>query len=87
MERQYLAEALQAIAPDDFDRAVQIVLEARRLFVRGGGPSAMLADLTELRLARFALNVVAINESATIWPRSCRCLPPATPSSSPASPG
>lgn len=63
MELQYLNDALRSIAPGDFDRAVKIISRAKRLFVRGGGPSAMLADLFELRMCRFGILTIGITES------------------------
>jgi DNA-binding MurR/RpiR family transcriptional regulator len=63
MELHYLNEALQSIAPADFDRAVKIIARGKRLFVRGGGPSAMLADLFELRMRRFGILTISMTES------------------------
>lgn len=63
MEMQYLAEASHSVTPDDFDRAVDILLAARRVFVYAGGPSATLANLLELRLRRFGIFCLAMTES------------------------
>ncbi|MBI5034352.1 MAG: MurR/RpiR family transcriptional regulator [Chloroflexi bacterium] len=63
MELQYLNEALHSIDPGEFDRAIKIIADAKRLFVRGGGPSAMLADLFELRMCRFGILTISITES------------------------
>jgi len=63
MEEQYLTEALHSISPADFDRAVEIILNAPRLFVRGGGPSAILADMLELRLRRQGVFALSMKES------------------------
>ncbi len=63
MEVQYLTEAAHSVSLADFDRAVQIILQAPRVFIRGGGPSAILADLLELRLRRFGIFAIAITES------------------------
>ncbi len=63
MEMQYLAEAGHSVAPEDFDRAVAILLAARRVFVYAGGPSATLANLLELRLRRFGIFCLAMTES------------------------
>jgi DNA-binding MurR/RpiR family transcriptional regulator len=63
MEVQYLNEAAHTVSLDEFDRAVEIILNARRIFVRGGGPSAILADLMELRLRRFGIFALSITES------------------------
>lgn len=63
MEIQYLAEASHSVAPADFDRAVEILLGARRVFVYAGGPSAILAYLLELRLRRFGIFTLAMTES------------------------
>lgn len=63
MEQQFLAEALQSINPDDFDCAVKLIAGGKRLFVRGGGPSAILATLFELRMRRFGILTISITES------------------------
>ncbi len=63
MEVQYLTEAAHSIAPADMDRAVEIMLNARRIFVRGGGPSAILSELLELRLRRLGIFAISITES------------------------
>src|SRR5512137_1755979 len=63
MEIQYLTEALHSISPADFDCAVEIILGAPRVFVRGGGPSAILADMLELRLRRQGVFAVSITDS------------------------
>ncbi len=63
MEVEYLTEALHSVAPADFDRAADILLNGRRVFVSGTGPSRILADLAEFRLRRFGIPTVAITES------------------------
>ena len=63
MEIQYLTEALHSISPADFDRAVQIILDAPRVFACGGGPSAILADMLELRLRRQGVFALSMTES------------------------
>jgi DNA-binding MurR/RpiR family transcriptional regulator len=63
MELQYLTEAEHSISLDDFDRAVAIILSAQRVFLRGSGPSALLADLLELRFRRMGIPTVSITES------------------------
>ena len=60
MEVDYLTEALHSIPPADFDRAVEILVRAKRVFFFGMGPSALLADLAELRLRRFGVMTVAM---------------------------
>jgi DNA-binding MurR/RpiR family transcriptional regulator len=45
MELQYLTEGSQHIDLADFDRAVDILLAGRRVFVFASGPSCILADL------------------------------------------
>ena len=64
MELQYLNEAAHTVSTADFDRAVEIILKANRIFVRGGGPSAILADLLELRLRRFGIFTLSMTDSA-----------------------
>ena len=63
MEVQYLTEASHSIEPADFDRAVEILLRGQRIFVFGSGPSAILADLAELRLRRLGILTIAMTES------------------------
>jgi DNA-binding MurR/RpiR family transcriptional regulator len=63
MEVQYLTEALHSVQPADFDRAVEIILSAKRLFVFGTGPSRILADLVLIRLRRFGIPVITMTES------------------------
>ena len=55
MEIQYLAEANRSVSAEDFDRAVALLLGAKRVFVYAGGPSAVLGYLLELRLRRFGI--------------------------------
>ncbi len=63
MELQYLSEALHNVNTTDFDRAVKIIANAERIFVRGAGPSAILADLFQLRMRRFGVLTISITES------------------------
>lgn len=49
--------------PDDFDRAVEILLSGRRVFVYASGPSGILADLAEWRLRRLGILTVTMTES------------------------
>jgi DNA-binding MurR/RpiR family transcriptional regulator len=60
MEVQFLAEVPHDIKPSDFDRAVKLLLEGKRIFVFGTGPSRILAELFELRLSRFGLPVISL---------------------------
>ncbi len=63
MEVQYLTEALQSVAPADFDAAVKLLVKAKRIFAFGLGPSRVLADLAQLRLRRFGQPTYSLNES------------------------
>lgn len=63
MEVQYLAEASHSVDPGDFDRAVEILLLAQRVFAFGSGPSGVLANLAELRLRRLGILTIAMTES------------------------
>jgi len=63
MEVQYLSEAAGAIKPADFDRAVEILLGGGRIFAFGTGPSAILADMAELRLRRLGVLAIGMTES------------------------
>ncbi len=76
MEVEYLTEALHSIDQADLDRAVAIILGARRLFTYGGGPSRMLAELAELRLRRFGLMVVAMTASGRDLAETLQLLAP-----------
>jgi len=63
MEVEYLTEALHSVDPADFDRAAEILLGGRTIFVFSTGPSRILADLAQLRLRRFGVPTVAVTES------------------------
>lgn len=63
MEVQYLVEAAGTIVLADFERAVEILLHGRRIFVFASGPSGILADLAELRLRRFGVLTIGMTES------------------------
>lgn len=63
MEIQYLQEAAHSIDGADFDRAVQILLYGQRVFIFASGPSAVLADLAELRFRRLGILALAMTES------------------------
>jgi DNA-binding MurR/RpiR family transcriptional regulator len=63
MEMQYLTEASFSIDLADFDRAVEILLSGKRIFVFASGPSGTLADLAEWRLRRLGIPTIAMTES------------------------
>jgi DNA-binding MurR/RpiR family transcriptional regulator len=63
MEVQYLTEAAHSIAPADFDRALDVLLSGRRIFVFGSGPSGILADLAELRLRRLGILTIGMTDA------------------------
>jgi len=63
MEVDYLTEALHSIQPADFDRAVEILVRAERVFTFAMGPSRMLAELAELRLRSFGVMCLAMTAS------------------------
>jgi DNA-binding MurR/RpiR family transcriptional regulator len=63
MEVQYLTEAAHSIQPADFDRALDILLSGRRIFVFGSGPSGILADLAELRLRRLGILTIGMTDA------------------------
>ncbi len=63
MEVQYLYEAAHSIDGADFDRAVRILLNGQRIFLFASGPSAVLADLAELRFRRLGILALAMTES------------------------
>jgi DNA-binding MurR/RpiR family transcriptional regulator len=63
MEVQYLSEASQSVDRADFDRAADILLSGQRIFVFASGPSAVLADVAELRFRRLGILTIAMTES------------------------
>ncbi len=63
MELRYLSEVPQSVPPADFDRAVEILLRARRVFAFGLGPARILPELLELRLRRFGVLTISMPES------------------------
>jgi DNA-binding MurR/RpiR family transcriptional regulator len=63
MEVQYLTEASHSVDLADFDLAVDLLLGGKRVYVFGSGPSAILADLAELRLRRLGILTIAMTES------------------------
>jgi len=63
MELHYLTEAEHSIDPTEFDRALEILLGAPRIFVFGLGPASLLAELVEFRLRRFGIPVISLVES------------------------
>ncbi len=63
MELQYLAEAEHSIDAAGFDRAVDIISNAQRVFAFGVGPSRILADLVQIRLRRFGIPTYRLVES------------------------
>lgn len=63
MEVQYLTEASQSVDRADFDRAVELLLGGKRIFVFASGPSDVLANLAELRFRRLGVLTIAMTES------------------------
>jgi len=63
MELQYLTEAERSVAPADFDRAVALILNSQRVFAFSTGPSAILAEMLELRLRRFGVLAMAMTDT------------------------
>ena len=63
MEVQYLTEAATSIDPADFDGAVDLLLGSVHIFAFASGPSAVLAELAELRLRRIGVLTIAMTES------------------------
>lgn len=63
MELKYLAEVPHSVQAAEFDRAVHLILKARRVFTFGLGPARLLPELLELRLRRFGFHTVCITES------------------------
>ncbi len=63
MELRYLSEVPRSVQTTDFDRAVQILLKARRVFAFGLGPACILPELLEIRLRRFGIPTISMTES------------------------
>ncbi|MDR7428264.1 MAG: MurR/RpiR family transcriptional regulator [Armatimonadota bacterium] len=63
MELKYLAEVPHSVQAESFDRAVRLILKARRVFTFGLGPARLLPELLDLRLRRFGFYTVCITES------------------------
>jgi len=62
-EIDYLSQALGSIDSDQMRRAVDMIRKHQRIFVFGLGPSISLVDLMEIRLRRFAKDVVPLKTS------------------------
>lgn len=62
MELKYLSEALRTVSQAEFDRAVDLVLGANRVFTFGLGPPRILAELVEFRLRRFGVTTISLTE-------------------------
>lgn len=63
MELKYLAEVPHSVQAASFDRAVRLILKARRVFTFGLGPARLLPELLDLRLRRFGFHTICITES------------------------
>jgi DNA-binding MurR/RpiR family transcriptional regulator len=63
MEINYLVEAERSIRLEDFDRAVEIMLNGKRLFIASLGPSSPLADLLHIRLRRFGMETILVTDT------------------------
>ncbi len=63
MELQYLTEAERSVDVAAFDRAVKIILNGRRVFAFGSGPSRVLAELAQIRLRRFGFPMYCLTQS------------------------
>jgi len=62
-EIDYLSQALGSIDRNAMNRAVEMIRERERIFVFGLGPSISLVDLMEIRLRRFAKDVIPLKTS------------------------
>jgi len=63
MEIDYLTQALESVDRQEFDKAVKITSENKRIFVFGTGPSITLVDLMKIRLSRFGKTVIPLKSS------------------------
>jgi DNA-binding MurR/RpiR family transcriptional regulator len=63
MEIDYLTQALESVNRQEFDKAVKITSENKRIFVFGTGPSITLVDLMQIRLSRFGKIVIPLKSS------------------------
>jgi DNA-binding MurR/RpiR family transcriptional regulator len=60
MEINHLQETLQYLSMEHFERAVDLLQEARAIYVFGTGPSRSLTELMCFRLNRFGMRMVPI---------------------------
>ena len=63
METHYLAEILNTVPLENFDRAVQILLEGKNLFLFGIGHSRILVELLQMRLQRLGIHTICLVEA------------------------
>ncbi len=63
MELEYLTEAERSVDPAEFDRAVKMILNGKRIFAFGSGPSRVLAELAQIRLRRFGFPMYCLTQS------------------------
>ena len=56
-QRAYLEKTIQQLSTGEFDRAVEALCSARRVFIHGKNASASLAQLLHFRLRRLGLQV------------------------------
>lgn len=63
MEAHYIREVAHSISLEDFNRAVLLIANAKRVFVFGTGASKILTELLQIRLHRFGIHTIAIGET------------------------
>jgi DNA-binding MurR/RpiR family transcriptional regulator len=63
METHYLAEILNTVPLENFDRAVRILLEGKNLFLFGIGHSRILVELLQMRLQRLGIHTICLVEA------------------------
>lgn len=59
-QRLYLEKTAQQLRPEEFDRGVEAMISARRIFLHGKNASCALAQMLAFRLRRLGLPVVLL---------------------------
>lgn len=60
---QYLRKTVQRLSRKEFNRAVEALIQAKRIYIYGSGPSESLSDLLAFRLNRFNFDIKKMAKS------------------------
>ena len=60
---QYLRKTVQRLSRKEFNRAVEALIQAKRIYIYGSGPSESLSDLLAFRLNRFDFDIKKMAKS------------------------